>query len=183
MVTRRGAVAASGLALAGAVSLYLGTRGPSAASSPGAANATRTTRASGEVARIDLARLESPRPEPVAGRRDIFEFGAARSSRGPGQGGPGAQAASTPPPSLPPPPVTEPTPPPVPALNVKFIGSVETKQGLKVAVLMTDKKEILTGQAGDLVANRLRIVKIGLESVDVQDLGSSNVRRIPLRGN
>jgi hypothetical protein len=33
------------------------------------------------------------------------------------------------------------------------------------------------------VGNRLRIVKIGLESVDVQDVGGGTVRRIPLRGN
>jgi hypothetical protein len=48
---------------------------------------------------------------------------------------------------------------------------------------MTDKKEILTGQAGEVVGNRLKIVKIGLESVDVQDIGGGGVRRIPLRGN
>jgi hypothetical protein len=68
-------------------------------------------------------------------------------------------------------------------MNVKYIGSVADKRGLKVAVLMTDRKEVLTGRAGDVVANRLKIVNIGLESVDVQDLGSDRVRRIPLRAN
>jgi len=78
--------------------------------------------------------------------------------------------------------VTAPTPPPLPALNVKYIGAVEGKRGLKVAVLMTDRKEILTGQAGEVVANRIKIVRIGLESVDVQEVGSDQVRRIPLKG-
>jgi hypothetical protein len=83
-----------------------------------------------------------------------------------------------------PPPVTVPTPPPLPPLNIKYIGSFdEGKKGLKVAVLMTDRKEVLTGQVGEVVANRYRIVKIGLESVDVQDVGSEQVRRIPLKGN
>jgi hypothetical protein len=82
-----------------------------------------------------------------------------------------------------PPPVTVPTPPPLPPLNIKYIGAFEGKKGLKVAVLMTDRKEVLTGQVGEVVANRYRIVKIGLESVDVQDVGSEQVRRIPLKGN
>jgi hypothetical protein len=82
-----------------------------------------------------------------------------------------------------PPPVTVPTPPPLPPLNIKYIGAFEGNKGLKVAVLMTDRKEVLTGQVGEVVANRYRIVKIGLESVDVQDVGSEQVRRIPLKGN
>ena len=48
---------------------------------------------------------------------------------------------------------------------------------------MTDRKEVLTGQVGEVVANRYRIVKIGLESVDVQEVGSDQVQRIPLKGN
>jgi hypothetical protein len=48
---------------------------------------------------------------------------------------------------------------------------------------MTDDEEVLTGQVGELVANRFRIVEIGIESVDIQDVGSERVRRIPLKGN
>jgi hypothetical protein len=68
-------------------------------------------------------------------------------------------------------------------MNLKYIGNLESKQGLKVAVLMTDRREVLTGQVGELLANRFRIVKIGLESVDIQELADGRVRRIPLRGN
>jgi hypothetical protein len=67
-------------------------------------------------------------------------------------------------------------------MNIKYIGAVERK-GVKVAMLMTDRNEVLTGQAGEMVGNRFRIVKIGLESVDVQEVGSEQVRRIPLKGN
>jgi hypothetical protein len=74
-------------------------------------------------------------------------------------------------------------PPPLPPLNIKYIGVLENKRGLKVAVLMTDRKEVLTGQVGEVVANRLKIVRIGIESVDVQEVGSEQVRRIPLKGN
>jgi len=70
-----------------------------------------------------------------------------------------------------------------PATNLKYIGSVENKAGVKVAILVTDRREVLTGQAGQVVANRYRIARIGLESVDLEDVGSGQSRRIPLKGN
>jgi hypothetical protein len=140
------------------------------------------------VPRIDLARIDAPRPKDEAGRRDLFQFGAAREAEGeatppvavttppPGAGGvaggtPGSAVAGGP--------VT----PSLPPLNLKYIGSVENKAGVKVAVLLTDRKEVLTGQAGQVVANRYRIARIGLESVDLEDVGSGQSRRIPLKGN
>jgi hypothetical protein len=71
-----------------------------------------------------------------------------------------------------------------PPVALHCIGTVENKQGLKVAVLITDDhKEILTGQAGDVVANRIRILRIGFESVDVQDQANGRIWKIPFRGN
>ena len=75
-----------------------------------------------------------------------------------------------------------PATPMLPPLNLRYIGSVENAQGVKVAVLVTDKREVLTGQAGEIVANRYRIARIGLESVDLEDVGTGQSRRIPLRG-
>ena len=74
-------------------------------------------------------------------------------------------------------------PPPPPPINVKYIGSVEAEKGPKVAFFLTEQKEVITGQVGDTVMNRFKVVRIGIESVDVQDVGSGQVRRIPLRGN
>ncbi len=130
------------------------------------------------VPAIDLARIEGPgRGAHSGGRRNVFEFGAVPAVRP-------LTATAQPPPALPEPPdSTEPAPPPVPPLGVKYIGALQNEQGLEVAVLMTDRKEILTGRAGEVVANRLKIVRIGLESVDVQDVSGGAVRRIPLRGN
>ena len=152
--------------------------GPAVAPSASAAEAPGTAKREPELPRIDLARLDRPRPASGIGRRDLFDFATP--------------PPTPPPPPMPsappvaeetPPPVTVPTPPPLPPLNIKYIGAFEGKKGLKVAVLMTDRKEVLTGQAGEVVANRYRIVRIGLESVDVQDVGSDQVRRIPLKGN
>lgn len=140
------------------------------------------------VPRIALARVDTPRPQSEAGRRDLFTFGSAREAEQDEEtpvevaktppppagalagGAPGEASASVPVvPSLPP-------------LTVYYIGSVENKAGVKVAVLMTDRKEVLTGQAGQVVANRYRIARIGLESVDLEDVGSGQSRRIPLKG-
>jgi hypothetical protein len=181
MVKERRRWIVPGLALAAAASVgwvVLRDTSPSVAPSASAAEAPiGTGKREPELPRIDLARLDRPRPASGIGRRDLFDF---------------ATPPPTPPPPMPsappvveetPPPVTVPTPPPLAPLNIKYIGAFEGKKGLKVAVLMTDRKEVLTGQVGEVVANRYRIVKIGLESVDVQDVGSEQVRRIPLKGN
>ena len=149
----------------------------------------RTTRSLPSVPRIDLARIDAPRGENLAGRRDLFAFGRAAEPEedrtpppvvapplvSPGAGGapgmPGDAVASLP--------VT----PSLPPLKLWFIGSVENKAGVKVAVLVTDRREVLTGQAGQIVANRYRIARIGLESVDLEDVSSGQSRRIPLKGN
>ena len=52
-----------------------------------------------------------------------------------------------------------------------------------MAVLVTDRNEVLTGQSGDVVANRYRIARIGIESVDLEDVATGQSRRIPLKGN
>ena len=147
--------------------------GPSAPTSP------RPDASIVGLERIGLSRLDAKSSPVPAGDIDVFQFGAPSTK---------VVLRATPPPTLAaapvaPEPVPSPTPTPVPILNVKYIGKVEDKKGLKVAILMTDRKEVLTGRPGEVVANRLKIVSIGLESVDVQDLGSDHVRRIPLRAN
>jgi hypothetical protein len=135
------------------------------------------------IPRIDLARLSAERPESHAGERDLFRFGARQRDSAEQDEVPAASGAL---PTPAPQPVVETASAPapsLPALNLKYLGSVESRAGVKVAVLLTDRKEVLTGQAGELVANRYRIARIGLESVDVEDLGSGQSRRIPLRGN
>ena len=68
-------------------------------------------------------------------------------------------------------------------MNLRFIGSVGNEQGVTVAVLVTERNEVLTGQPGDVIAHRYRIAKIGIESVDLEDVGTGQSRRIPLKGN
>ena len=173
---------APGLAVAAAALVgFMVLRNPAPAVAP-SASASEAPKAPGrrdpELPRIDLARLDRVRPASGVGRRDIFDFGAPEPVPMPkvAPAPPPVEAAPTAPP------VTAPPVPSLPPLNVKYIGAFEGKRGLKIAVLMTDRKEVLTGQAGEVVANRIKIVRIGLESVDVQEVGSDQVRRIPLKG-
>lgn len=178
MKSRR-AVYAAVAGLAVVLAVYVLSRDDRAAavslSLPGARRAPRVA-ANGELPRIGLDRLQKPYGGLELGKRDIFDFG--------------------PPPPTPPPPPAPPTPvptavaeaspmaPTLPPMSVKYIGSLaDNEKGVKVAVLLNDRREVLTGGVGEVVANRFRIVSIGLESVDLQDMGSNRVQRIPLKGN
>lgn len=179
MVKPRGRLLATlGLAVLAAGGLWLARGGAPAAPVAGAPSRFPRGGRGPEIPRIDLARLSGPRSQAKVGRRDLFAFGVGGSK-------PDDAGGVAPPVTVaeaPPAPVNT-GPPPPPPMNLKYIGNLESKQGLKVAVLMTERREVLTGQVGELLANRFRIVKIGLESVDIQEVGDSRVRRIPLRGN
>lgn len=159
-----------------AVALFGWARVEEGAPASTAAPEVSASRAVSGVPRIALDRLAAPRAEVGAGRRDVFDEDGAPAQA--------ARDGEPPPaPSLPvPAPEALAPAPAAPSFSVKFIGAVE-REGARVAVLMTDRKEILTGQAGEVVANRLKIVRIGLESVDVQDVGGGALRRLPLRAN
>ena len=169
--------------LLGLVAVALLAAGGWALTHSGAAPAVlgrpRAERPLPRVPRVDLARIDRPRPDVQAGRRDLFQFGApVGEARDDVEDVEPVALPATPPP----PPGGESATavaaaPSLPPLNLKYIGSVESKAGVKVAVLLTDRQEILTGKAGEVVANRLKIVSVGLESVDVQDVGASGVRR------
>jgi hypothetical protein len=172
-LTRRNAVLGGLLVLVLATGLYLWLRDasppPPRASTPPAGE---------ELPLIDLARLQADRPVPRVGRRDLFEFGAPPTP--PPTPRPVFTATPEALGSSPPTPLPSPRLPP---LSLRYIGSLENARGLRVAVLLTDRNEVLTGQAGEILANRYRIARIGYESVDLEEVGTGQVRRLPLRGN
>jgi hypothetical protein len=164
---------AVGVALVAAAWFFLRTDGSGGTTVAGAARDTAGPGA--EVPLIGLDRTNVPPEDVQVGGRDLFGFGG-------------------PPPTLEPPPAPEvvdlgptpeplPTPTPLPPLTVKYMGSVENGRGVKVALFVTDKKEVLAGQVGDTVGNRFRVMKIGFESVDVQQVGFDQVQRLPLKPN
>jgi hypothetical protein len=180
-LTSRQKVLALALVLAAGTFAYLRLR----PDSPAGGTSSRTrARATGvaEVPAIGLARLDAPLAASAAGKRNLFDFGATVA--------PDDEEPEEEPEDLPPPPLVVPNPEVTTspasrlvAINLKYIGTLEAEGGLRVAVLLTDRNEILYGQVGQQVANRFKILRIGHESVEVLDEGSGQSRRIPLKGN
>jgi hypothetical protein len=118
-------------------------------------------------------RTGTPSPEtPLA--RDLFRF-----------------KPKAPPPRAPQPavtePVTSPLPPPPPAgppaIPMRFIGVVEaTQQAQKIAIL-SDGRGIYQGREGDIIEGRYRILRIGVESVDMAYLDGRGRQTIRLSGS
>jgi hypothetical protein len=168
-----------GLALVAALSY--GWRSMPSAQRTGAPQ-SRTLSPLTPVSKIGLDRLASAHPPAEAGRRDLFAFGPP----------PTLAAPPPPPPTLAPVtgapgsgqgPDATPTPFPLPPLTLKYIGALDNGRGTRVAVLLTDRSEILTGKLGEVVANRYRIAKMGIESVDLEDVSSGETRRLALKGS
>ena len=180
MVKGRRAVIAAVAAAAVAIGLYAWTHNSAPAAGAAAPPPRQSPSEPPALPRIDLGRLEARGPAPTLGQRDIFDFGPPPATPPPPPPPPHPRVAEAKPtvPETPPPP----TPVPLAPINVKYIGTLEGRGGLKVAVFLTDDREVLTGQTGEVIANRYRIVRIGLESVDLQDLGTGQTRRVPLRG-
>jgi hypothetical protein len=139
---------------------------PTQAPLAGAAN-TRPQPADqkGEVTQVDLQALDSERPGPVNGTRNPFRFRPAPApppTPGPPplRGGSGSQTGALPP-------IIEPVgPPPPPRIALKFIGQVESAAIGRVAVL-TDGRGVYRGKEGDIIEGRYRILRIGVESIDL----------------
>ena len=142
----------------------------SAASAPssngrGGATATRQQQAPAVPAAPDvhLDVLNSERPKPAARERDVFRF-----------------KSKAPPPPAPAPPRTQPTMPVNPAptgppsaaqappIALKFIGLVGSpSRELKIAVLSDGRNLPFYGKEGDIIEGRYRILKIGVESIEI----------------
>jgi hypothetical protein len=81
-------------------------------------------------------------------------------------------AKNTPPPGPPPPP----PPPPIP---LKFYGFAN-KPGQPKSIFLADGEDIFIGHEGEIVNRRYRIVHIGANSVEIEDVMNNNRQSIPL---
>ena len=110
---------------------------------------------------VDLAALEAARPEPEESTRNPFRF---------------KPKPLPPPPPPPTKPLTRPVdagpvePPPPPRIPLKFIGIMSSNEEPKlgrVAILSDARGGVFYGREGEIVEGRYRILKIGVESVDI----------------
>ena len=128
-----------------------------------------------EVVKLD--ELRAPRPEPVDGDRNPFRFGQRTAPRA-------TSSESERPPVVDQPqmPVTPLPPPGPPPIALKFIGLVEAPtQGGKLAVL-SDGRSVFHGYEGAIIDGRYRIVRIGVESIEMTYADGQGRQTIRLTG-
>lgn len=136
-----------------------------------------------EVPAIGLDRLGRRDAGAARPSRDVFKFG--RESRADLNPVPTPVIRLSPLPSSTPfpTPEAEPTPTPWPTLNVTLIGIVDNGTGRKIASFVKDGEILLVGQPGQVLGNAFRVVRIGSESAEIEELGSGRTRRLPLKTN
>jgi len=125
---------------------------------------------------VHLEALHGERPRPESAERDLFRF---------------KQKAPPPPPVAvrpvaPPPPVvsTGPPPPLLAPIPLKFIGIVEApSQGEKIAILSDGRNAPFYGKEGAIIEGRYRILKIGVESVELAYADGRGRQTIRLNGS
>jgi len=72
-----------------------------------------------------------------------------------------------------------PPPPPPPPINLKFYGFAGPKNGSK-RIFLLKGEDIFVAKEGDIVDRRYRIVRIGPNSVEVEDVLTNNKQTLPL---
>jgi hypothetical protein len=149
-----------------------------AASTPRAPRAAQSPAAEKEVPEpvdVRLETLKADRTAPGALERNPFRF-QARAAAAPVDRPNGSEAPVIP--MLPPVPAGPPPPPPI---TLKFIGIVERADGTKVAVL-SGSGYPLYGREGDIVDGRYRVLRIGVESVELAYVDGRGRQTVKLTG-
>jgi hypothetical protein len=129
--------------------------------------------------RLDLlAKVQSVNLE--GGERNLFQFGPVPLPKtpepkivpNPAGGGPAAAAQNAPP--------EAPVKPPPPPIPLKFYGySSQSQQGDKRAFFL-DGDEIIVATEGQMIKSRYKVVRIGINSVVVEDVQFQHQQTLPL---
>ena len=123
---------------------------------------------------VHLPALGADRPKPGGADRNLFRFKPKAPP-------PAPQAQRPPPPITNPVPTGPPPPPPVPPIPLKFIGTLE-RGGQKIAILSDSSGHVSYGPEGATIDGRYRIIKIGVESVEVAHVDGRGHQMIRFTG-
>jgi len=162
--------------------------GPSAAPTPSSnravsAGSARSPQAPAAVpgppgVHLDALKAERPKPEPT--ERNLFRFKAKALAPPP----PPSAAVRPTQPVAPPVPAGPPPPPPLAPITLKFIGIVEApSHGEKIAILSDGRNAPFYGKEGAIIEGRYRILKIGVESVELAYADGRGRQTIRLTGS
>ena len=156
---------------------------PAAASAPrGAAPAAKRDAAAQteETPDVHLDALAGDRPKPEEMQRNLFRFKPPPAPPAPPRSAVPDVAPVAPvnPVTAGPPPV--PPPPPIP---LKFIGILDVPgQKKKIAALTDSKGSVFHGMEGEIVEGRYKILKIGVESIEMSYIDGRGRQTIRLTG-
>lgn len=129
-----------------------------------------------------LAKLE--KEQMTGGTRSVFAFGQAPPPPAPPvdpihPGGKNKVAYTGPQlPAPPPGPAAKPAPPPAPPIPLKFYG-YSAKGGIKRAFFL-DGDDIQVAGENELIKNRYKVIRIGVNSVVVEDTENKHQQTLPL---
>jgi hypothetical protein len=142
-----------------------------------------------DVTRIDptlkldlLARLKNAPSEPGS-RGSVFDFGAAPPPKvdpvkpGTMVAGRGGAAAPTAAPAKPAGPPPAPPPPPIP---LKYYGYSNASRGGPRRAFFLDGEDIQVAGENEMIRNRYKVIRIGVNSVVVEDTTNKNQQTLPL---
>jgi hypothetical protein len=94
---------------------------------------------------------------------------------------PKKSSAPIPVPPPPPPAVVDNRPPPPPPINLKYYGySTKRSDGEKKAFFL-DGEDIIVAAEGEIIKKQYKIVKIGVNSVQMEDTTSKSTQTLPLQ--
>jgi hypothetical protein len=127
---------------------------------------------------VRLESLDDERPQPADGNRNLFRF---KPTAPPPRPAPPPPPVGRPVPTVPAGPTGPPAPPPIP---LKFIGILEAPgQAKRIAALVDSTGRSFGGGEGDIIAGQYRILKIGVESIEVAYLDGRGRQTIRLSGS
>jgi hypothetical protein len=120
---------------------------------------------------VHLNALDGDRPKPVDTQRNLFRFKPKAAPVAAARTAPVVVAPLAPPAPA--------GPPPLPPIPLKFIGTVQPGK-MTIAVLSDGVGQPMYGKEGDTIAGRYRILRIGVESIEMSYLdgqGRQTIRR------
>ena len=187
MATERGRLLVLGVLVVALMAVIMRLMWPATSAAPAAAS-NRTAAAASAPARrpqpapgapappgVHLDALNAERPKPDAGERNLFRFKPKAPPPPPASTGPVKPAA----------PVVPAGPPPQPALapiTLKFIGVIGP-DAAKIAILSDGRNPPFLGKEGAIIEGRYRILKIGVESVELAYADGRGRQTIRLTGS
>lgn len=118
---------------------------------------------------VHLEALSEPRPERTATGRNPFRFGDRAAGRPPTRVEPAARQVRARPRAASPPPL-------------RLIGVVDAPASAGPIAVLADDAGVFQGRVGDTVAGRYRIVRIGADTVEVEQLVAGGQQVLMLDG-